>query len=386
MAKNSIPVPANGEMIRWTRRHSKKTVSDVLKVTKLARLNEDRVEAIESGKQEATIAEILEFSRIYKRPFAYFFLSKTPPEIPEIVDNRTGAAYGSDTGGDLGMAISRAYEIQDLAVDFSAVLGTPFKDVPTPPAQSKSDPEKLASWLQGQMGISKMFGGTTLGPREVLEKWLAAVEGLGIITLQETFSPKDSSAFSVGNLRPPILVLCFKDAERRRLFSLFHEVAHIILRQSAICELALARPPGEERFCDKFSASFLMPRDEVHDVVARFGSDNLDLLAKRLSTLSGASAESAFLRLVDLRITNMDEYWQRKPAWEAAYADWLLKQKKRKGGPNPNPVGTAIRKNGRTLSSFVSEAFRSGQISRAEASYIARLPAREIPNLVKRIK
>ncbi len=386
MSKYPTDVPANSAIILWTRLHSKLTKASVVKASKLKRLDEARLEEIESGGKDPTISEVLTFSKIYKRPFAFFFLPEAPPSIPEIPDRRTGTGHGSDRGGDLSMAISRAYEIQNLIVEFEANFGTEIAKINPPPSLDRSNPEQLANWIRKQMGVEKVFGTNPLEPRAVLEKWIAAIETLGVIVLQETFSPKDSSAFSIGNLNPPVLVLCFKDAERRRLFSLFHELGHILLRQSAICDLSNRKSEGEERFCDRFAANFLMPKGEVLELSNSFDPRDPDSLAERVSTLSGASVESAFLRLVDLQIVKMAEYWERKPAWESAYTDWLRKQKSKKGGPNPNPVGTAIRKNGRTLASFVSEAFQAGRISRADASYIMRLPAVEIPNLIRRIR
>lgn len=384
MARHTTNIPANSDVIRWARIHAKFSVANVLKASKLSRLNEERLEKIEKGEVEPTISEVLRFSKIYKRPFAFFFLPEAPPPIPEIPDKRTGSGFGSDTEGDLGMAIARAYEVQNFIADLASSNNTSIPETLIPPIQVRTDPEQLASWLRQSMGIAKIFDPGQKEPRAILEKWIATIESLGIIVLQETFSPNDASAFSIGSLKPPVLVLCFKDAERRRLFSLFHELGHIILRQSAICDISFERPEREERFCDKFSASFLMPSNEVKEIGKTY--DNIDYLAAKISSLSGASEESAFLRLVDLRLATTDDYWKRKPLWEEAYTNWLKKQKSKKGGPNPNPVGTAIRKGGKTLSGFVSEAFQTGQISRADASYIMRLPAVDIPTLIKRVK
>jgi Zn-dependent peptidase ImmA (M78 family) len=385
MVRHLTNVPANAEAIRWARLQAKLSIDAVIEASRLSKLNLDRVGKIESGEAEATISEVLEFSRIYKRPFALFFLPQAPSPVPAIPDKRIGSGYGSDADGDLSLAIGRAFEVQEFLSELSASLDTPLPDIPTPESGDKINPENLAFWAREQLGVTKVFGSGRQKPEVVLADWIARVEALGIIVLQETFSPKDASAFSIGSLNPPVLVLCFKDAERRRLFSLFHELAHIVLRQSAICNLSYEKAQHDERFCDKFAASLLMPADEVHHLRGRSGGD-LDWLAETISSLSGASTESAFLRLVDLHIATISDYLRRKPSWEEAYNAWLLQQKMKKGGPNPNPVGTAIKKGGRTLANYVTDAFQAGQISRADASQIIRLPAGEIPNLIRRIK
>lgn len=360
-------------------------LADVTKKTTLSKLDENRLRKIEAGEIEPTISEVMEFARIFKRPFPLFFLPEPPSDVPVLLDKRTGLGHGTDPGGDLSMAIARAQEVQDFIAGLSRSSERSKSEVPVPDSSEKSDPEKLAAWARRHMGIERVFEKSRRDSDEALAGWILEVEKIGIIVLQETFSPKGTSAFSIGEYKPPILVLCFKDAARRRIFSLFHELAHIFLRQSVICNLAYERTEHDEKFCDKFSAAFLMPEDEVRSLKASLRVD-MDRLAEKISAVSGASIESAFLRLVDLNITTFDEYLKRKPYWDEAYAGWLTKQQQKGGGPNPNPVGTAIKKGGRTLSSAVGEAFQSGSISRADASSIMRLPAIELPTLIKRIR
>lgn len=381
MPSYAIGVPANPEAIKWGRVHAKLAAKDAAEATGLARLTTERLIKIESGEIEPTISEVMAFSKIYKRPFALFFLPAAPSPIPDLSDMRSGAEYGSDTKGDLGIAISRAYEVQDLLSDLQGPV-----DVPVPPSDIRNNAGKLAHWLQQQLSIEKVFEPRARKPQFNLEHWISVIESLGAVVLQETYSPRDAGGFSLGTLNPPVIVLCYKDAERRRLYSLFHEVCHVLLRQSAICDPTFSRHEKEERFCDEFAAQFLMPEAEARDLVSKFDIHDLDLLATKLSLHSGASEESAFLRLVDLNLATMDDYWLRKPRWRNGYLAWLRQQRLKKGGPNPNPVGTAIRKGGRLLSASVSEAFQSGRISRVEASHILRLPAKQIPTLIKAIR
>lgn len=384
MSKNLVKVSANPEVIQWARKHARLSLGEVGKSSKLSKLTESRLKKIESGEEEATISEILEFSRILKRPFALFFLPTPPSPIPTLPDKRTGVPEDGENDLALSLAIARAYEVQELISDLAAVNRKQLPAVPIPPMEVKSDPERLAEWLRKRMGIESVFGGSRRKPDEALAYWIRNVEKIGVVILQETFSP-DTSAFSIGGVTPPVSVLCFKDAERRRIFSLFHELAHIVLRQSAICNLTFERAEHDEKFCDKFAASFLMPESEVR-ALSEKTSFGLDKLAQTMSNLSGASVESAFLRLVDLGLATFDDYNLRKQEWHDAYAAWLRQQKKKGGGPNPNPVGTAIKKGGVTLSRYVSDAFQGGQISRADASQAMKLPALEIPNLVRRVK
>src|SRR5438105_2569529 len=119
MGKYAIPVPANGELIRWARLSSHLSQGAAVSAFKLSRLDDARLKAIETKETDATISEVLEFARVYRRPFSFFFLPKAPPPIPELPDNRTGTGHGTDTDGDLSLAIARAYEVHELIAELT---------------------------------------------------------------------------------------------------------------------------------------------------------------------------------------------------------------------------------------------------------------------------
>ena len=59
-----------------------------------------------------------------------------------------------------------------------------------------------------------------------------------------------------------------------RVFTLFHEVGHLLRRDDAAC-LRFMRPgdaeAGIERWCERFSANLLMPREALAEVAGRYG-------------------------------------------------------------------------------------------------------------------
>ena len=51
-----------------------------------------------------------------------------------------------------------------------------------------------------------------------------------------------------------------------RIFSLFHELCHIILKNSAFCDFRYNGSSELEIYCNRFAAAFLAPEDEVKNL------------------------------------------------------------------------------------------------------------------------
>jgi Zn-dependent peptidase ImmA (M78 family) len=103
-------------------------------------------------------------------------------------------------------------------------------------------------------------------------------------------------------------------------FTMAHELAHIILQQSAISGAVERRDPKSaeslvEGWCNEFAAAFLMPSDNVmamwskpNDPVAALGDDTLQRMASAFKT----SRHAMLIRLVNLGYVRPEYYWAVK--------------------------------------------------------------------------
>lgn len=382
----SEKLPVTPELLKWARYHTQNmTLADVSLGAALKSITTDRLKDLESGKDEPTLSELLKLIDIYKRPFALFFLPEAPSEVPVVADHRMSHGVMDASSEKLDLAYWRAHELHNIFVELSVEVGEPINSIPAVPEYDRKDPEVLAQWMRKTLGVEKVFAKHRINPEEALHKWIEVLEGMGVIIMQLTFEPKKAArAFSFGTKKPPVIVLSYKDKDRGRLFSLFHEFAHIIQRQNVVCDMAAHSSWAEERFCNRFAASFLMPKQEVEEAVNKLKDNDVDAVADFISARTGVSIEAAFLRLVGLGFATQEGYLERKPEYEATYEKWLA-YKREHGGPNPNPAGTAFRKHGKHISRVVYQAFMNGMITRADASSIMRLPARELPKFFKQI-
>jgi Zn-dependent peptidase ImmA (M78 family) len=101
-----------------------------------------------------------------------------------------------------------------------------------------------------------------------------------------------------------IIVLNENDIAPVRLFSLFHEVCHLIRHESGICfpkeeetNRDKAGRASEETFCNRFAAKFLMPSDDV-DILAKEYPDQVDY--KALKKMAGWFSVSGMAMSIEL--------------------------------------------------------------------------------------
>ena len=88
------------------------------------------------------------------------------------------------------------------------------------------------------------------------------VENLGVSVYIEPMGADDTRGLSIYfNEFPAIVIDQNEKMSGARLFTLFHELAHLLIRQAGISD----QRPGNnvEAFCNRFAAAFLMPREAI---------------------------------------------------------------------------------------------------------------------------
>jgi Zn-dependent peptidase ImmA (M78 family) len=167
------------------------------------------------------------------------------------------------------------------------------------------------------------------------------------------------------------------DDVRARIFTLFHEYAHLLLGAGGIClpeAGALLRKEGdsrEERFCNEFAGSLLVPHAALRN----------DSDARELARTSGIPDDAKFTRLVERYQVNRPVLLLRLHAArmltteqvQAKWSQWELQSQDRKegprrrGGPAERRPQRCVREFGSRFPALVLDAQAGGRVSMAEA-------------------
>ena len=103
--------------------------------------------------------------------------------------------------------------------------------------------------------------------------WRSALEDVGVVVFQLSLGKKGIRGFSAWDDFAPLVAVNTAYHPTARVFTLFHEVGHLLRRDDAAC-LRFMRPgdaeAGIERWCERLSANLLMPSEALADVAGRY--------------------------------------------------------------------------------------------------------------------
>jgi Zn-dependent peptidase ImmA (M78 family) len=141
------------------------------------------------------------------------------------------------------------------------------------------------------------------------------IEDKGIFVLPDSFPATDGSGFCLSHPTHPVIVVNTKQQTRgRRLFTLIHELAHVLMRKSGISDPFISQN-ATERLCNRFAGSFLVPESYVSALlnnVSPVSDPDLEDVAWAARRLK-ISQQAAVLRLEQLHLfkTGSHDKWKR---------------------------------------------------------------------------
>ena len=154
-----------------------------------------------------------------------------------------------------------------------------------------------------------------------------------------THRPLDNEefrGFSLTDDYAPLIFVNAKDSKGAQLFTFFHELGHILRRESGVSEWSLtATPPNEaERWCNAFAAEVLVPSDDLRENAPRgaITTAALDALSRRYH----ASTLTILARLRSLGLIPRDGFEGRHQDERARLMQILDEAPKHSGGNHWN--------------------------------------------------
>jgi len=276
MPRKSFEVSVEPAVLIWARESIGLSRTDI---SKSLDVREEQVSRWESGEKRPTIKQLEKLANVYKRPLAALFLPAPPIEPPPLTDFRS---FPRDTKPPLSpktlLSIRRARRLQSIASELAKSLDREIT-VTTSRINLSQNPEIVAKNVREELGIDIETQLDWRRDYDALNNWRGAVEASGVLVSQMSMPLKEERirAFSLTEPEPPVIVLNSQDSATGRIFSLFHEYAHILLGNSGMCNMkeggGLSQTGQKtEKFCNHFAGAFLVPEE---DLVAHKLTDEL---------------------------------------------------------------------------------------------------------------
>lgn len=307
-------------ILRWAREQSGKTIEDVGRALKK---DATTIEAWEKGQSTPTYVQLEELAySVYKRPLAIFFLPE-PPSEPDLKHSfRTlSSAEIEALKPDTLFAIRQAWvyqmNLQELNEGNNQSSRLIFRDLKI---DLNVDVNKLAERLRNYLEINVEMQNAWKNVEEALEIWREKVEHVGVFVFKRTFKQADISAFCLYDEQFPIIVINNSTHKTRQIFSLIHELGHILLHMNCLAksdDKYISFLPdadrAKEEMCNKLAAEVLVPSSDFSVQSSNLNLDN-DALSK-LADRYKVSREVILRKLLDRNLINREIYNKKVEEW-----------------------------------------------------------------------
>ena len=266
------PVPVTPEVLRWARTSMNMPLEEVAR--RMGKQPSD-IEAWEKGEGAPTYLQLDTLAyEIYKRPIALFFFPNIPDEedikssfrsLPESAINsmpprvhfllRKARAYQ--------LSLAELYDginplDRSIVQDFSLTISTELSEIT----------DKIRSYLG--VKLEEQFEWESI--EDAFKNWRKLLENTGVFVFKDSFRsrakgsmPSPLSSFCLQDKIYPIIYINNNNSISRQIFSLFHELAHLLMNTSGIeYREDVTRDITKESLkveylCNQFAASILVP-------------------------------------------------------------------------------------------------------------------------------
>jgi Zn-dependent peptidase ImmA (M78 family) len=182
-----------------------------------------------------------------------------------------------------------------------------------------------------------------------------------------------------------IVVNSADDFIGRRIFTLFHEYAHVLLASPGVClpdEGQVTKSGGVEMFCNRFAAAFLIPHTETETLSQSIHDSDVANAAQRCASRYHVSRFVVLGRMRRFDLIPEKTYVELARRWSATDH----RRKVRKGGRAESTVEKCIRQRGRRLAKSVLEASERNLITSADAIRFLHVKLNDLGEIQKKVK
>ncbi|MCY3907836.1 MAG: XRE family transcriptional regulator [Anaerolineaceae bacterium] len=284
-----------------------------------------------------TVKRLFRIANVYKRPFAAFYFSSPPTHWDEPYDKLEDWRTLPDTDSakrspglvlELREAARRREILLDLANQSGEVIGE-FDLVRLP----NESPSSLAKKVRFSLGTSIVEQLSWSSDLVALRTWRKAIEELDVLVFQTGFfngypvQVKEMRGVALHFDKLPIIIMNSKDTVAARIFTIMHELGHLILNQSGLSNFRnFQQLEDEEVFCNEFAGELLVPSTSLlsqPEVKVRLKKIWSDDELRTLATRFRVSKPVILRRLLVIDKTTHSHYNKMLAQWKK---EWEEKQ------------------------------------------------------------
>ena len=264
----SIPIEVNPEVLKCLRESSGWKMEEV---GKRLGTSPETISEFEAGKKSPTLTQLRGLSELYKRPLASFFLSKPKEEKSLPKDYRFLPNRANVFDKKTILVIRRSRSLQSIGKELS--LNIRYETVTkTKKAALTDNPELIAAEYRELFALDLEKQRKLKDAYKLFAYLRDVLEDSSVLVFQFSMPIEDARGFALADDLPSIVVINSKDSIEARLFTLMHEFGHILLGETVldIPDESQTNQESIERWCNAFSASFLLPKKSISELFKEY--------------------------------------------------------------------------------------------------------------------
>ncbi|MBI1781605.1 MAG: ImmA/IrrE family metallo-endopeptidase [Sphingobacteriales bacterium] len=363
-----IDVNINPGILKWAREEAGFDLSEIADKVNIAvdvyKLWEKKGKNIPLGKLKTIASQ-------YKRQLAVFFLPDIPEKIKKPKDYRNLEPTKSKLSKDVLIVMRDVSYFRQTALELQGETYWKIRyNWLNEIDKIKTDNNELSKWLREKLNISIEEQLSWKSDNEAYRHWRSAVENqLGILVFQFSMPLNEVQGFCFTESLPYSIVVNSKHSYHGRIFTIFHEIAHLVRHHSGICLIDNVNEKQQEEYsCNSFAGKFLIPNASL---IPTEDLEEIQTYANKLRI----SREVYLRRLKEEKQIPHEKFFILLKKIQATY-----KPVNRKGGFRIKQEVLSRASRGDTFYNMVLDALNQNRISYTQASTMLDLKISKVLN------
>ncbi|HCY77517.1 MAG TPA: hypothetical protein DHV28_16500 [Ignavibacteriales bacterium] len=390
MAQKAYITP---NVLKWARESARMPIE--IAASKV-NISADRLKKWEEGSDQPTIKQAQTLAKVYKRPFALFFLPEIPKDFQPLQDFRSKGSKELTTSS---IFIIREIQLKQSWIS-EVYQENNEKLLPFVGRFSiKDNPVVVANDILNVLSINP----SNYISDNPIREWIDAAESKGIFISRTSFihsrlklDSDELQGFAIADKFAPFIFINSDDWNAPQLFTLVHELAHIWIAETGISNeiepdiKSKTKFHPVELFCNEVAACALIPEHIIKSFNPNI-FENAKEVFKSAKSL-GISSFAFLVRAFNSGLISQSEYKKLRIGAEQEFKNFLLReadkkanqQKKEKRG-GPNYFLLQLNRNSRLFTQTVLDSFRGGNIEPTIASNLLNVKVNKFQQLEAQI-
>ena len=287
------------EVLKYIRDYYQVSLEEVCDRTKI---KIESLQKFEAGKDFPSYPQLEKLADYYNKP-VFFFFTNSMPNVDSIqvafrsIEEHYKVGLTKPVKELIEKADMYRLSLEELFAEDSSVY---FADIIKDCKSDADLTDTLRKTLKLDLTVQRGF----VRPENFLEFLRTNLFDNGIYVFKDSFKNDDISGLCVYDAKFPVILLNNKMSFKRQIFTLFHEIYHIYLKEADIDYTS----GYEETKCNNFASNFLIPPNDLIEQIESIDViqdiEVIDILAKRYNV----SRDAVMYRLLKMELIDSDFY------------------------------------------------------------------------------